>query len=105
MKTRTWENEIVDTPIKDRWTTDYLYLLSKGVSPAQRKKFDTWNIFINWAICLHCKDFIRSMNRHDFKYCSCEKVAVDWGSWYCRRIGNPEDYIDVIETFTYLNKG
>lgn len=100
MKNRERTNEVYDIAPKDRTTPDYLFLLSKWVTKKAREKFDCWDIFINGAVCLHCKDFIRSMNRHDFKYCSCGKVAVDWGSWYTRRIGNPEDYIDVIELFT-----
>jgi len=104
MKTFKHENELVYTPLNKRGTTDYLYTLSKGISPESRRKYGTGDIFINWAVCLHCKDFIRSMNRHDYKCCSCKKVWVDWGSWYCRRIGNQEDYINVVESFTYVNE-
>lgn len=82
-----------------RKTTDYHYTMTKWSSKAQREKWNTGDIWINGAICLHCKDFIRSMNRHDFKYCSCKKVAVDGGSWYTRRVWEPTDYIDVIEMF------
>lgn len=51
----------------------------------------------NGAVCLSCKDFIRSMNRHDYKMCSCWETWVDGGSWYIKRLGN--NYIDVIEKF------
>jgi len=97
---REWTNEIYDTPPEKRWIRDYLYLLSKWVTQEAREKFHAWDIFINGAVCVHCKDFIRSMNGHDFKTCSCGKVSVDWWSWYARRVGNPKDYIDVIEYFT-----
>ena len=104
IETYKWENELVHIPLKDRGVSDYQYTFSKGTSPAMRKKAMTGNIWINWAVCLHCKDFIRSMNVHDYKYCSCGKVAVDWGSRYCKRNWNQEDYINVIENFTTLHE-
>ncbi len=100
MKTRLWENEVLDVPPEERQgKSDYLFLLSKGVCKEQRKEFYCWDIFINWAVCLKCKDYIRSFNIHDYRSCSCWAVSVDWWSWYCKRSGNPEDYIDVIENF------
>lgn len=103
MKTKKWTNEIWDIPLQQWETSDYLYLLSKWVSPEAREKFRCWDIFINWAVCLKCKDYIRSTNWYNFKTCSCGAVSVDWGSWYCRRVWNSEDYINVIENFTYIN--
>lgn len=100
VKTREWINKVVDMPISKRGTTDYHYLFSKGLTLEEREKYWIWDIWINWAICLKCKDFIRSMNGHDFKFCSCGAIAVDWGSWYCRRVWSPNDYIDIIEYFT-----
>lgn len=104
METYEFTNELVYIDPKDRWTSDYQYVFSKGTSPAMRKKAYTGDIWINWAVCLHCKDFIRSMNVHDYKYCSCWKVGVDWGSWYIKRHWNSEDYINVIELFTTLHE-
>lgn len=40
----------------------------------------------NSARCLDCGDEIESVDRHDFKYCSCGQVAVDGGKEYTRRV-------------------
>ena len=101
MKTRTITTEIYDIPYEERGTTDYLYAMTKWTTKEERKKWNVWDIFINGAVCKHCGDYIRSFNQHDFKMCSCGKVWVDWGSHYWRRIGEPDDYINVIE---YFNK-
>lgn len=45
--------------------------------------------------CKHCGDIIESKYTHDFKFCSCGKVAVDGGLAYLRRCGEPNDYIDL----------
>ena len=51
-------------------------------------------IVYNRIKCKKCGDIIESMNRHDFKWCSCGECAVDGGHDYLRRCfkGNvPED--------------
>ena len=55
-------------------------------TPEERKKYGIGPIFENAAKCHSCGDYIRSNNRHDFKYCSCGNVAVDGGSWYAKRV-------------------
>lgn len=106
MKTKIWTNEIVDTPMKDRWVTDYHYLLSKWVSEKARKEFNTGDIWINAAVCLECREYIRSMNQHDFKTCTCWNLSVDWWSQYNRRCFKnwKDSYIDCIELFTNIKK-
>lgn len=47
--------------------------------------------------CLKCGDIIESTHVHDFKWCSCERVAVDGGKEYLRRAGNPNDYVELSE--------
>jgi len=47
--------------------------------------------------CTKCNDVIESKNRHDFVWCSCKSVAVDGGTAYLRRLGNPGDFIDLSE--------
>lgn len=42
--------------------------------------------------CLKCGDIIQSTHRHDFRWCSCQSVAVDGGDHYLRIIGDPKDY-------------
>lgn len=39
-----------------------------------------------------CGVIIESTNVHDFKWCSCGRIAVDGGHEYLRRVGNKEDY-------------
>jgi hypothetical protein len=48
-------------------------------------------IVSNQIECLKCGDKPFSAHRHDFKYCKCKAVAVDGGTSYLRRIGNPSD--------------
>lgn len=49
--------------------------------------------------CNHCGDVIESNYTHDFKTCSCRKVAVDGGHDYWRRCAaSSEDYTDLSET-------
>lgn len=49
--------------------------------------------------CNHCGDVIESNYIHDFKTCSCRKVAVDGGHDYLRRCAaSSEDYTDLSET-------
>lgn len=49
-------------------------------------------IIKNQIKCNHCGDVIESYSVHDFKFCSCEKVAVDGGKEYLRRLGYKEDW-------------
>jgi hypothetical protein len=53
----------------------------------------TWKIITNKIRCRSCFDVIESKDRHDFKWCSCRKVAVDGGTDYLKRCGEP-DYIE-----------
>ena len=78
---------------------DYHYCSNIGMTKEQRNKLDIGDVWINAAVCLKCKDYIRSLNRHDYRSCKCGAIAVDGGSWYCKRTGNPEDMIDVIEEY------
>ena len=49
--------------------------------------------------CNHCGDVIESIHVHDFKWCSCETVAVDGGKQYCKRSfkNSPDDFEDLSE--------
>ena len=49
--------------------------------------------------CNHCGDVIESTHTHDFKWCSCETVAVDGGKSYCKRCfkNHPDDFEDLSE--------
>lgn len=49
-------------------------------------------IIKNQIKCNHCGDIVESYSVHDFKFCSCEKVAVDGGKEYLRRLGYKEDW-------------
>lgn len=55
-------------------------------------------IFVNKIMCKHCKDILVSTSVHDFKMCRCGKCGIDGGNAYLRRLGNPDDYVDMSET-------
>jgi len=53
--------------------------------------------------CRSCGDEIESTHRHDFKTCSCGKVAVDGGKEYLRRLfpsGAPLDHFEELSVET-----
>lgn len=49
--------------------------------------------------CKHCGEIIESTSVHDFKFCSCESVAVDGGHDYLRRCSknSPDDFEELSE--------
>lgn len=47
--------------------------------------------------CKYCGDIIESISVHDFKFCSCGKVAIDGGKHYLKRTGNPNDWDELSE--------
>ena len=53
----------------------------------------------NAARCTHCGDIIESKHTHDFKWCSCQSVAVDGGKSYLKRSfkNSPADFEDLSE--------
>ena len=54
-------------------------------------------------MCLKCGDIITSKSVHDFKSCKCQSCAVDGGTNYLRRCGNPEDWKDLSEVEEVVN--
>ena len=84
---------------KKRFIPDYHWTLRKGMNKEERKKANCGDVWINAAVCVKCKDYSRSLNVHDYRRCKCGAIAVAEGSWYCKRSGNPEDMINVIEMF------
>lgn len=48
-------------------------------------------IIKNSAQCNHCQDIIESVNRYDFKQCSCKRIGIDGGIEYLKRVGAIED--------------
>jgi len=52
-------------------------------------------ILSNKAQCRKCGDIIESKHRHDFVWCSCKAIAVDGGLDYLRRVGEPDDLIEL----------
>lgn len=79
--------------------TDYQTFTTKDMPEVKRRKLDVGDIWANSAECKKCGDVIRSMNRHDFKYCKCHSIFVDGGSWYLRRGGELEAIIDRSEMY------
>ena len=56
-------------------------------------------IIRNVIKCNHCGDIIESTHVHDFKWCSCQTVAVDGGKSYCKRSfkNSPADFTEMSE--------
>lgn len=54
-------------------------------------------IISNKAQCKKCGDIIESKEINDFKRCTCGSIAVDGGHEYIKRIGNPDDVIELSE--------
>lgn len=51
-------------------------------------------IVVNAASCNQCKELKVSLTVHDYRPCSCGKMAVDGGRDYLKRSGNREDYTE-----------
>lgn len=47
--------------------------------------FERQIILRNMAQCLYCKDVVTSEHEHDYKECSCGKLAIDGGTSYLKR--------------------
>ncbi len=71
----------------------------RGTTKQKRKDLRIGDIYTNAAICKSCDWFIRSKNAHDFVTCKCGKLSVDGGSFYAKRIGNINNYINIIEMY------
>ena len=54
-------------------------------------------IRVNKIKCRKCGNIIESTSVHDFKSCSCGACAVDGGTEYLRRLGEPEDWGELSE--------
>lgn len=52
-------------------------------------------IIKNEIQCRHCGEVLYSKTVHDFKMCKCGKCGVDGGLEYLRRLGDPDDYIEL----------
>lgn len=98
---KTFPNEVYTNTHE---SVDYMNYVTRTSTLKQRKQFNIGPIFINGAVCLKCKEFIRSTNTHSYKTCKCGAVSVDGGSWYAKRRGNTDNYIDVIEPFYKTRK-
>lgn len=55
----------------------------------------------NAAICRKCNTRVESKYTHDFQRCRCGAIFVDGGTEYIRRGGNPEDFLEIEEAYTY----
>jgi hypothetical protein len=58
-------------------------------------------ILRNSAKCLKCNDEIESTHVHDFKWCSCQAIAVDGGHWYTKRVAN--DFANFQDTSEFVD--
>ena len=66
------------------------------VIEAEEWFWDMRKILVNKIKCKKCGDIIDSKSVHDFKFCKCESVAVDGGHDYLRRLGELEDWEDML---------
>ena len=80
-------------------TVDYQTFTTKDMPKAERRALDVGHLWSNSVRCLACGETIRSRNRHDFVWCSCENVAVDGGSWYLKRVGGTKGYEELSEVY------
>ena len=59
----------------------------------------------NAVKCLKCGDIIESKHRHDFVFCSCERIFVDGGKDYFRRgFDSVENFTDLSETIEVIEE-
>jgi hypothetical protein len=83
----------------------YQELCPIDTSQKERRYFYIGNIFENKAKCLKCGEIIISKNVHNYAICKCGNLAVDGGSWYCKRVYKKENsykemsiyYLDIKE--------
>lgn len=68
--------------------TDYHDFTTINTPKKERRRLNVGDIWINKVKCKKCNEEIRSKNLHDFKWCSCNNIAVDGGSWYAKRVGD-----------------
>lgn len=59
----------------------------------------------NAVRCRRCGEVIESTSRHDLVSCSCGAVAVDGGTDYLRRSGDPEDYEELSSIYRAEDEG
>lgn len=100
----TGDNLVSKASNQDAYASGWDAIWGKKEEP---KKKSVPIVLSNKIQCNKCGDIIESFSGHDFKYCSCESVAVDGGKnpWGMRRIGNPEDYIDLSEVTSEEDEG
>ena len=49
-------------------------------------------VTVNAIECQKCKEVIWSTHQHDFRYCSCGKIAVDGGQEYTKVVGDRKNW-------------
>jgi len=54
-------------------------------------------IKVNKVKCPYCNEVIESKSVHDYKWCSCGKIAVDGGLDYLKRCGDIDNFIELSE--------
>ena len=81
---------------------DHQKIAPRDTPQAGRRERSVGDIWSNAAKCLDCGDVIRSINRHDFKSCSCGKLSVDGGSWYARRVFKGGAFENIIEMYDHI---
>lgn len=85
--------KIIESSTRDQ-VVDYNNFTTQATPKSERDRLGVGDWYINAVECTKCGDTPRSRNRHDFRYCKCGSIAVDGGSWYLRRVGDLDRYID-----------
>lgn len=57
----------------------------------------------NMIRCKKCDDVIESKHVHEFRWCKCGAVAVDGGLDYCKRVGYPNNYEELSDSYEELS--
>ena len=70
-------------------------LKSDIVSTSEEYNMSNMKILVNQIECVKCGDKPYSAHRHAFRACRCGAVSVDGGMEYLRRVGDPNDYVDL----------
>ena len=66
----------------------------QGTPAAERRPMFIGDWLYNQVECTRCGEVVRSEHRHDFRWCKCGNIAVDGGSWYLKRCGNLDGFIE-----------
>lgn len=88
--------ELKKNSVRGMWWRD---VYDSKLIPIKRSSVErsSGRLLRNSIKCIRCKSVITSINRHDFRWCECKRVAIDGGYDYLKRVGLREDWIELSE--------